>query len=954
MWALLTPSLFAAATPIYKTIWLQTHASIVPFSLLRFACTGAILLVPTTCMGATLPLLARHVTTSLETVGSRVGTLYAANTLGAVVGAVLTGFVLLPVLGLSATTLTAALVNAGLFLAVCVIALLTRKFAGASPVQGPLPEMALVAADPASKSESADAKERMPLGTIVILVAFAISGGVAMTYEVCWTRTLLMVVGSSTYAFSVMLSAFLIGIFAGSLLCSRFIDSLPRPQFVFAILQLVLGILTLVSMGQFNQVPYLNLSINGAAPLDDNGQMLVRFILAGNVLIPTTLCLGAIFPVVVKACAGNLATIGRSVGTLYSANTLGAIIGAFIAGFILLPAIGAEKTLYLGAFINTVLGFVLLWVARPVGMVPAAFATLCGVVLTIGAALTVGGWDHLLLLSAQASKRRLQTSAFTYKSFDAWQKSVHALYVAKFWADGPCSNVGVLYAPSQHTTILATNGHVDATDGADMPVQSLVSGFPLLLKPDAQNMCVIGWGAGQTVGTATLFPVKSIEAIELEPNVITASKFFHHVNGKPEEDKRVHIQYNDGRNFLLATNEKFDIIVSEPSNPWQAGVCNLFTQEYFQVCKERLKKDGLLSVWLQTGEVPPGDVCAVLTAVRKTFPHMVAFLPREGNIIVVASEQPIKVPYEKVRNWLADEHRDADYQRVGVRNVDSFIAHMAVASDGVDSLTGGTLPNTDDKNKLEFDVGKSYETRTYLSENVQLLSAMAGNPWDQVDWGSLSTDQKADSMLNIAKYCIDMQRPSLARGWAEHSLALRPLAVRPSATAYRLMGIGASAESNLVQAEELFSKGLALGPDDVDLLLLRGSARLRLKQNEGARVDLEKLVTNNPNSKIGRYLLALSYLPALAGGPYSSQDISAGKDADARTVVTLLGSLPDDADFVERMPTVVVLAGRAQLKLGHLDEAQKYATVSQSANEADLRGKLLLEEIAKARSAAKQ
>jgi spermidine synthase len=937
LWALLTPSLLAAATPIYKTIWLQTHAAIVPFSLLRFVCAGAILLVPTTCMGATLPLLARHVTTGLQAVGSRVGTLYAVNTLGAVVGAVLTGFFLLPSLGVSATILVAALINVFLFIAVCPLAMLHQRFA-----------VAVAVSERQTLVERAPVNETLRRRTFVVLTAFAISGAVAMIYEVCWTRTLLMVIGSTTYAFSLMLSAFLVGIFAGSLVCSRFVDRFQNPLFIFAALQMALAVLTLISMNQFSQVPYFNLAINAAAPLDDNGQMLIRFLLAGSVLVPTTLCLGAIFPVVVKACVDDLASVGRSVGALYSANTLGAIGGAFLAGFVMVPSLGAETTLFAGAFINTAVGLLLIWVVRPVTWIPAAFASICGVVLAVGAALTLGGWDHLLLINDQAQKRQLMTEQFSYKTFESWRDSVHKLFDVKFWADGPCSNVGVIYSKRDKTTILATNGHIDATDGEDVPVQALLAGFPLMIRPNAENVCVVGWGAGQTVGTTTLFPVKSIEAVELEPNVIEASKFFHHVNGKPEEDPRVHIQYNDGRNFLLATNEHFDVIISEPSNPWQAGVCNLFTQEYFQVCKDRLKKDGVLAVWLQNGEIPPADICAVFNAIHKAFPQVVAFLPREGNIILVASESPIKLSYDQVRKWLADPKRYSAYRNVGIDDAAALIARITVASDGIDSMVGGTRANSDDKNTLEFDVGKSYESKLYLKENAQLLSAMAWSPWDQVDWGAMTNRQKAQVMLNVAQDCLNLHRPGLAGGWAEQSLRLQE-----SVPAYRLVGLGYSADSDILRAEGQFSKGLALSPNDKDLLLLRGSARLRMKRYDGARADLQKLLTFEPNNQIGRALLALTYMPMIGGVPYTADELNSAASSPAKTVISLLGDFKENASGTN-IPTVLLVGGRANLKLGRLDEAYKYAMAYKQINERDLRGQLLLDDIAKARLAAKK
>src|SRR5262249_8122061 len=155
-------------------------------------------------------------------------------------------------------------------------------------------------------------------------------------------------------------------------------------------------------------------------------------------------------------------------------------------------------------------------------------------------------------------------------------------------------------------------------------------------------------------GTSLLFPVRTVDAVELEPNVVKASTFFHHINHSPEKDPRVHIQFNDGRNYLLASDKKYDIVMSEPSNPWQAGVCNLFTREYFEICRQRLKPGGLYALWMQTAEVPPQDVAGVLAGVNATFPYAIVFAPNASNIIVVASMDPISIDFARVKKLFED------------------------------------------------------------------------------------------------------------------------------------------------------------------------------------------------------------------------------------------------------------------------------------------------------------
>lgn len=909
VWALLTPMMFGAATPLYKAVWQATHASLVQLSLLRFVCTAFILIIPTTCMGATLPLLARFVTSSLESVGSRVGALYSVNTFGAVAGAVLTGFCIMPNVGLTATLWIGAGINA--FLLAGVLALV-RVFPKATTTEPVI----------ANESEAApDAAEGKKLSRTVKLVAFvfACSGAIAMVYEVCWTRTLLMVIGSSTYAFTVMLSAFLIGIFLGSFLCSRFIDRSKQPLLWFAAFQILIGLATLDSMRNFNQIPYLNLELSKQVGKDIDLAMWLRFMLAGSVLAPITLFLGAIFPTVVKACTKDLASVGKSVGFLYSANTLGAIIGAFLAGFVCLPIFGAEKTLIYGAIINGALGLLLLWSSSKFNFKIQIAATVCSVAAMTLMLRNASVWDHNVLLNAQSAKRYMAFVDFKYKSFDDWKSVLYKNAEVKFWEDGTCSNVGIVYHPRTKVTSLVTNGHVDASDNKDMPVQALVSGFPLLLKPDAKDMAVVGWGCGQTVGICTLFPVKSIDAIELEPAVITASKFFHHLNLKPEEDPRVHIHFNDGRNFLLATDKKYDLIVSEPSNPWQAGVCNLFTKEYFHICRERLKDDGMLAAWVQCAEVPPSNLCNIFAAINSEFKYSSAFSPRPGNLVVIASQKPITLDFPKIEKALIENpKRREELGRVGIASAMDMFAHMMISSDGMKSLVANAM-NTDDRNRLEFEVGRSYEDRQYAKENNKLIQSLMGDLFAQCTFTGMSKKDRALAEAGIAEAALANTDYDLAMVWAVESAKSDPNPV-----AFRIMGGVASEVQRWKEAETYFGRALALKPKDPYLLFLHGSSLLALNEKEKGRHELEESLALDSKADPARYSLAASYSGDLLGFPVTDKPEDAQARANAKKVLELIGKLADTEKFCRTKPMVCMVAAQAYFKLGNIDKAEFY------------------------------
>lgn len=914
IWAIFTPAMFDAATPLYKMVWQQTHASMWQLGLLRFFCTAAILIVPTTCMGATLPVLSRYLATSLESIGSRVGSLYASNTFGAVFGAALTGFLILPAVGLSKTLFIAFTINIALF----VIGAIIWKRSPAQKEGGALIEGAAVGSQPS--------REPLPFNVMLATGVFACSGAIAMIYEVCWNRALLMVIGSNTYAFTVMLCSFLIGIFVGSAVCSRFIDRARDPMFLFALLQISIGILTLISMQQFNNLPYVNLAWNAEGLADPTLAMFGRFIIAGCALAPITVCLGAIFPAVVKTCTTDLAAVGRSIGFLYSANTVGAIVGAFLAGFVCLPLFGAEKTLILGALLNAALGLVLLCAcgntSRPVQLVSAV----SGVVAIAALIMTQTLWDPIVLLHGQNYRR----SVAMRKKFDSPQSFARALHQTsqlKYWADGTCSHVGVVKSRTTGVTSLMTNGHIDASDGYDMPVQSLLPAFPLLLHPDSKDVAVVGWGCGQTTGIATLFPVQRIDAIELEPKVIEASKFFHHMNLKPEQDPRVNLIFNDGRNFLLATDKQYDVIVSEPSNPWQAGVCNLFTQQYFRICKKRLKSDGILTVWLQIHEVPPADVCGVLAAIKKEFSEAIVFVPTGGNLVVCASNSSLAIDYKRLQSTLASNARLREQlNKVGITSPGAILGHIGITTKGMNGLVAAFV-NSDDQNRLEFDVGRVYEDSNFKAQNMALIASLFenGNGWEVVNWGNMTPGERANELAVAGLVSHTVAEPQVSIAWTKESLRLRP-----TANAYRLMGLLEIERNHMKEGEEYFNKGVALDPDNVPLLVDRGSLFVASNKRDAARQDLMKAVSLDPKNMLARYALAGNNSLHLVGQPLDDGPEDADARAKVNDILKLIGTLPDQEQFRERKPNVCLLASQAYFRLKDFDKAERYLKLYES------------------------
>lgn len=935
VWALLIPFLFKQAIPIYQALWQALHFNLIEFSLLRFAIACCILIVPTTAMGATLPLLSKYVTDNLDTVGKRVGTLYSVNTLGAVFGAALAGFVFLPQLGLAVATYLAAFINLLLIFTVLLIApMLKSKTQFVQSTE----DMAVSAAEGESVAKPAAAS---PLVKVTML-AFFVSGAIAMIYEVAWTRTLLMVIGSSTYAFSIMLTTFLTGIFLGSWIFSRLADKLRQPIFWFGLIQCLICAFGLSAILQFNQLPWLNIIMNMSSSHDPTIGLFIRFILASMVLMPITLCLGAIFPVVVKICATDINFVGQSVGSLYAANTFGAIVGSFLAGFLIIPSLGVEKTLVYSSVSNIVLGLIIIFLAPELQRKYKLFLTLLFLPLAFYAFMNPTFFERIVILSAQMERRSLMMRPFAFKDYSAWKNHLDQDRAILFYKDGASSTVGVTESRVHKVRSLVTNGHVDASDGMDMSTQILLSAFPLFVHKDTQDVAIVGWGSGVTIGTALAFPIKSLVAIELEPAVMDAAKFFSHVNGSPENDPRVKLEVNDGRNYLLVTKQKFDVIVSEPSNPWQAGVCNLFTKEYFEICKDRLKDDGVLSFWLQTMEIPPENITEILSGLRSVFKYVVGFSANTGNLVVLASDKPISVDLDYLQKMFDRPKVAKELQRCLISKPEQIAARIELPSAAIESLVKGASMNVDDTNRLEYAVAKSYESKIFGNENRNLFSSHTTSVDDQLDTSKLDSLQKADLFARLSQDAILADNMRAAQLFAEKSLA-----VKPNAEAMRLLGIARlTLSGDSKEANKTWASALNIDPGHVPTLQTRGMSYMQAGQMELARADFAKVLSLQNSNPAGLYHMSQTYfvVPSDKTIPERNDKL---KDSSTQ-VIKYLSQVLDNKRFLSIHPDIPYMASVSYYRLGDFAKANEYAAVFLAANPNSRDGHILLQSIQKA------
>ncbi|MBI1949984.1 MAG: fused MFS/spermidine synthase, partial [Acidobacteria bacterium] len=629
---LLIPLGLQALVPLYRQGWTHFHASFTLFSLWRLALCGSVLLLPTALMGASLPIASRLAAAGAggET-GRRVGFLYAANTFGAVAGCAAAGLALLPSIGLRRTEWLAVGLNL-LAAGGAVLLARSRRGPGAGQVAAAV-EPGAAAGGPIASAEGLEAagagRETAAAGpgtareARVLMTIYAISGATAMLYEVAWSRLLVLVLGSSTDSYTIMLTTFLLGLASGAWIGARFMRSRAHALAAAALSQVVVALSTYAGLYLLRELPYLYIVAHDRLEPSARGLLGVQLALAAGIMILPTLGLGAMFPIVISGLDPSRAGAPRIVGRAYAWNTLGAIAGSLLAGFWLVPRLGSRGTLVGGIAVSAVLALWGLLEARPAP--PARLRTLfaCAAVAFVANAIVAAPALPPEILSSGVFRYADRYEGFGRARFLEKAKANHGEIL--LFKEGLTCTVTVFRTTKALT--LLVNGKPDASvppglaepfgrertaRPGDLPTQVLVAQVPMLLAPRADRVLVVGLGSGVSLGSALRHPAREIDCVELEDAVVEGSRFFDQESGAPLDDPRVRLVVNDARNHLLLTDRVYDVIISEPSNPWVAGAAGLFTRDFFALARSRLAPEGLFCQWVQLYELTAGDFRAIL------------------------------------------------------------------------------------------------------------------------------------------------------------------------------------------------------------------------------------------------------------------------------------------------------------------------------------------------------
>src|SRR5216117_608012 len=661
---------------------------------LRFGLAALVLMIPTTLMGGTLPVLTRALMgEDRGLLKPSLGRLYGLNTLGAMTGTALAGFFLIEFVGVRAALWGTAALNLAIGAAAIVL--------GRAPVP----------AEPAPEAEAPDSSDRLRTLALVLLglTAFA-----SLLDEIAWTRVLIMIVGGSTYAFTLILLVFVLGIGLGSIIVAR--RSTPRLDTAAsaALAQGITGLGAAALFVFFGLLPSYIIAIFQIPDLSAVPRLLLMAVAVGAVVLIPAIGMGMTFPLLTDLTARSHDARGADVGVAYALNTIGSILGAVLTGFVLIAVLGTQTTLRLGLIVN--------------GIAALALAVLASRGIAEGSAedrrirarvLTAGGLGTVALLAAAAApgwSTRLIDLGPTIYARQPMDQAARRRFLEHrgvrqlAFREGPNATVSVWEGESGRS--LRVNGKVDASDRGDMDTQIMIGLAPVVARPGARSAFVIGQGTGVTTHVLATVPgITRVKVVEIEPAVLQMDSLFQHVNDSVLARPTVHVVVDDARSALQLDRERYDVIVSEPSNPWVAGIATLYTPEFFRIAKARLADDGVFCQWIQLYQLPRPIVAGIVRSLREVFPHVHVWFGGTADLIVLASPRPIT--YD--RAWLAQllgpggQLYTLGREWLNLESQDQYFGRMLLGDSGVTRLVArATFDHTDDRPRLEFVAARQF------------------------------------------------------------------------------------------------------------------------------------------------------------------------------------------------------------------------------------------------------
>lgn len=699
------------------------------------------LLLPTIAMGASFPLLvlARRLTAGDSEKAPAL--FYGWDTLGATLGALAAGFFLIPSLGMQASLWVG--VSLSLFAVVIALVIQERIHLRHRATQ---------------QNKSA---VPMPAPSRAIVIAILLAGIASFGYEIVWTRVLVLIIGSSTYAFTITVTVFILGTALGSLLISRHLHRFRAPLEVFIHTQIGIAVLAFLTLYLYGQMPgfYMQLVSGYENPA---AIFAAQIFVAALIMLPATLLVGASFPLAVQILDQDYAAQEKSFGVSFALISAGNVVGVFLTILFLIPLLGLQKSTIALGLTNMFSALVLLLaltVIRGRQIIILIVST-----IALAAVLFPPRWDSVLMTSGVYAKlpvyRKLAGS-------EEYFRNLLKLYRMKFYKESIENVVSVVEMPTVSDLpyyALAVDGKVDASTGdADMGTQLLSGHLPFVLGRDPQDVLVIGLASGITLGAVGLHPVEQITAVEIEPAMREAAAVFRDLNHGILDDPRVDLVFDDGRHYLNTTRHRYDLIISEPSNPWMSGPSRLFTKGFYEVVRSRLTSEGLFVQWAPLYGMGKPHFTSLIRTYLEVFSHTIAFRVSDGDLLLIGGNTPIEISVSRLATLFNNEEVRRDLERVGAKTPGALLARWVGATGMLRQVSREAVVNTDDNGYIEFGAPRFLYQNT-IPENLSLLETQQTGLalLRQIRW-DVSDSSREALLVDLAEQAIEEGRGQLVQ-----------------------------------------------------------------------------------------------------------------------------------------------------------------------------------------------
>lgn len=831
------------------------------------------ILIPTILMGGTLPVLVRYLSDRIEEVGKNVSILYFINSLGAVIGSLAAGFYLLEKIGLYNTVYIGAF--ADLLVGVIFLIVVYAK-----------KDSILKSTKKQKIYKKTPDKNKFEVTEKIYRISLIIAGGsglCAMIYEVAWLRLLIPILGSTTYSFTLVLVTFITGITIGSLIIYFILPKLKKPFTFLGFCQFGIVVSILLTLPFYEKIPYLIWSDVGDNMKSVDGYhyyMSRQFYYTFLIMIIPTVFMGMSLPIASRLAVKKSSEAGESVGKIFAINTVGTVVGSLASGLLLIPLIGIKITVELALLINVLL-------ATLVFIQPKALKNsykLVVLITLVGSSayyylkVDYERWAYTIMTSAVSRKINRKSPPPTFEEFYVREKASHDEIL--YYKEGVGGTVVVTNKNDEVN--LYTNGKGDANSKTDLRTQINLSQTPMILHPNPKNVYVIGFGAGTTIGNVlTHDRVENAKVAEISPEVIEASVYFNHVNQKPLSDSRLTLLKDDGVSALRLSPDTYDIIISQPSNPWSAGVGNLFTKDFFHDCKQKLNEGGYMAQWFNLYEMSDETLKMVLRTVLSEFEFIDLWQIGNSDLLMICSDKPINTNLDSLeKNYIGVK----DKLELGlIKTFSTFLSQQFMSSEEMDVLkkyassSNSKVINTENHPLLEHWAPQDYFLYSRPTEFLKLdrrndfqNNKLFFSKYYKENEGLNYEETSKVAAFNIFEGNRDLalalndSHPLIYLSWASREIDqgnyndalffLNRLAKfnNKLPELYKELSRMKLKQNDVKAALIYLDQGIKLNPNNADLFLLRSNIHLTENDISEAIRDLEKAISIDPK-QIGAY-----------------------------------------------------------------------------------------------------